>query len=100
MLASGRDGFCYPGLVLVADGDRLFVSLFDSRHLWVLPGETRPLRLKAGAAVEARKDAAAEYLPATLLNVQGDVLRLRYADGGEETTLLRLIRVPLGEPAA
>ncbi len=100
VLASGRDGFCYPGIVLVADGDRLFVSLMDSRHLWVLPDETRPLRLKPGAAVEARKGAGPEYLPATLLEVEGDVLRVRYADGEEETTLLRLVRAPLGDAVA
>ncbi len=99
VLVSGRDGFCYPALVLVVDGDRLFVSLLDSRHAWVLPDETRPLRLKPGLAVQARKGAGADYVPATVVSLQGDVVRVRYDgdDPTEEATLVRLIRVALSQ---
>jgi hypothetical protein len=94
-LVSGRDGFCYPAVILVVDGDRLFVSLLDSRHAWVLPDEVRPLRVRAGSAVQVRHGAGAEYQSAEVVQADGEVLRVRYADGEEETTLLRLLRVPL-----
>jgi hypothetical protein len=94
-LVSGRDGFHYPAVILVVDGDRLYVSLLDSRHAWVLPEEVRALRVSPGSTVQVRRGAAAEYQPAVIVDVEGEVLQVRYTDGAEETTLLRLVRVPL-----
>jgi hypothetical protein len=97
-LVWGRDGYWYPAMILVVDEDRLFASLFDGRHLWLLPAETKPLRLEANQPIEARRDAKADYFPAVVLEVAADVIRVRYDSGDEETSLVRLVRVP--EPDA
>jgi hypothetical protein len=93
LLVSGRDGYWYPAVVLVVDNDRLFASLYDSRQFWVLPVETKPLRLETKQRIEARRDAKADYEPAMILDTRGEVIRVRYDSGEEKATLMRLVRV-------
>jgi hypothetical protein len=93
-LVSGRDGFWYPAILLAIDGDRIFVSFFDSRHAWALPEEVKSLRLKVSERVEVRKEGGKDYLPAQILELRGESLRVKYADDLEEWTLLRLLRLP------
>jgi hypothetical protein len=94
ILAFGRDGFWYPAVVLVIDGDRIFVNFLGSRHAWLLPEEIQPLRFRIGQRVQCRKDAGEEFLDADILEVSGEVLRVRYANGDEEQSLIRLTRAP------
>jgi hypothetical protein len=93
LLISGRDDYWYPAVLLVVDNERLFASRYDGRHYWVLPAETKPLRLEPGQPIESRRDAKADYLPATVLEARDEVIRVHYDSGEEETTLIRLVRV-------
>ena len=93
LLVSGRDGYWYPAVVLVVDNDRIFASLYDSRQFWVLPVETKPLRLEPQQRIETRRDAKADYEPAMVLDARSEVIRVRYGSGEEKATLMRLVRV-------
>jgi hypothetical protein len=93
-LVWGGDDYWYPAVILVIDDDRLYASLFDRRHAWLLPAETKPLRLEVNQRIEARQDAKADYAAGVVMEVRGDMIRVRYDSGEEGTTLIRLARVP------
>lgn len=96
VLASGRDEFWFPALVLALDGERTFVSLLDGRHGWLKPEEIRSLKITPGMSVQCRKGAASEYLPAIVESIHGNVVQVKYDDGTQEVSLLSLLRMPNG----
>ncbi len=94
VIASGRDDYWFPAIVLSLDGDRTFVSFLDGRHGWLKPDEIRPLRITAGMSVQCRKSAAADYLPAIVEEIHGNIVHVKYEDESREHSLLGLLRIP------
>ena len=88
----------YPGVVCMADDDRLFVQFDDGDRAWVGPFEALPLDLAEGTHVHGRWQGGKQYLSGVVAEKTGDALRIVYDDGDEEWTSVSMVRVHKGMP--
>jgi hypothetical protein len=93
VIACWHDLDWYPGVVLAVQTDRMQV-LFDTGTLAILPlVKVRPLTLTAGERVMCRRKAGRDYYTGQIAAIDGEKVRIRYDDGSEETTVVRLLRL-------
>ncbi len=93
VLACGPDSFWYPGAVLALRGRQVHVVLDDGNQLLAEPGQLRKLTVEIGDAVQGRWQGGPEFFPGEVTRRDGQVVQIRYEDGDEEVTLLRLLRL-------
>ncbi len=93
----------YPATVTDTDEDEELAAVeFDDgdegRASFVL---LRPIQLGPGEFVAARRDRDVKrYVPATVLTVDGDEVRVEYEDGKRDRMEVEFIRVPVAGPLA
>ena len=93
VFACWHDLFWYPGVVLNVNGDQHHV-LFDHGGQALLTGDrVKALVLENGERVFCRRPGGPEFLPGEVSQRQGEVIHVRYDDGTEETTSVRLVRL-------
>jgi len=93
VLACWQDSNWYPGSVLAVDGKRLHILFDDGDQGMLTPGQVRALDINVGDRVWCRYKGGPKYFSGEVLTKEGEVIHVRYDDGDEETTLLRLIRI-------
>jgi hypothetical protein len=93
----------YPATVTDTDEDEELAAVeFDDgdegRASFVF---LRPIKLGPGEFVAARRDREVKrYVPATVLGVDGDEVRVEYEDGKRDRMEVEYIRVPVAGPLA
>jgi hypothetical protein len=87
--------FFYPAVISNISGDGFIaVDYDDGESAELQPGQVLPLELEEGGLVFARRKQGPAYLPAKLLQIDGDDLKVRYEqDGTVERTMVRYVRV-------
>ncbi|MBN9517325.1 hypothetical protein J0H58_02215 [bacterium] len=103
VLAPWEREWLYPATVTDTDEDEELAAVeFDDgdegRASFVL---LRPIQLGPGEFVAARRDREVKrYVPATVLAVDGDEVRVEYEDGKRDSMEVEFIRVPVAAPLA
>jgi hypothetical protein len=93
VLACWFDGHWYPGVVLTVEGVRVHVLYDDGDQGTVTPDKVRPLEIKVGDRIFCRFKGGPAYYPGEVTRKKGEVIHIRYDDGDEETTSIRLVRI-------
>src|SRR5438270_690225 len=88
-----EESYWYPGTIKHSDGERYFILFDDGNQLQTPAERLRPLTIDAGDKVQGRWQGGPQYYPGEITERTGDVVHVRYDDGDEETTLLRLLRL-------
>ncbi len=93
VLVCWHDLYWYPGAVLRVKGDQYHVFFDDGNQVVTTADRLRPLEVGEGDRVWCRWKAGPSYHAGEIAEKRGEVIRVRYDDGDEETTLLRLVRL-------
>jgi hypothetical protein len=93
VLALDVDGFVYPAEILSVEEDRVLVQFLDGPERQLTPELIRSFELHVGSRVECRWKGGPAYFPGVLGKVEGERVFLRYDDGDEEWTSIRLVRL-------
>jgi DNA repair protein Crb2 Tudor domain len=93
VFACWHDLFWYPAVVLAVNGDQYQVLFDHGNQAVVTSDRIRPLALDNGDRVFCRRQDGSEFLPGEITRRQGEVIHVRYDDGEEENTSLRLVRL-------
>jgi hypothetical protein len=94
VLGSWFDGHWYPGIVLTVDGKRTHVMFDDGDQAVLTADKVRVLDVKVGDHIFCRYQGGPAYFPGVVTTKDGEIIHIQYDDGDEETTSLRLIRLP------
>lgn len=95
VLAPWEPQWLYPGTIDRIEGPRARILFDDGDQTTVPLSELRSLVVTVGDAVQACPDRTRKaYLPAEVVAVNGESLRVRYADGGLDALTLGYVRVP------
>ena len=96
VLAPWEQEWLYPGVVRCIDDDIAFIRFDDGDRGLIPLSELCPIAVKPGTIVQARRDRSElRYEPATVLDVDGEQLRLRYEDDEEDAMAVSYVRVPV-----
>jgi hypothetical protein len=95
VLACWFDGYWYPGLVLSVEGKRVHIAFYDGDQALVTPGQVKELDVRVGDQVYCRREGGPQYLPGEVTEQEGERIRVRYDDGKDEWTSLRMVRLQL-----
>ena len=93
MLACWHDLYWYPGVILSLQGEQAHVVLDDGNQILTPADQLRPLTVNVGDRVHGRWKGGLQFFGGEVIGRNGQVVQLRYEDGDEETTLLRLVRL-------
>jgi hypothetical protein len=88
------DSHWYPGVVLSVEGKRVRVLFDDGDQGLLTPDKVRDLDIKVGDRVACRFKGGPAYYPGEVTKKNGEVIHIHYDDGKEETTSIRLVRLP------
>jgi hypothetical protein len=105
VLGALPDGYLYPADLLISDSDRVVLQFLNGIQGAVTPELVSALSVETGMRVEGRWRGGQEYFPGEIDRLKGERLHVRYDDGDEEWTTVRLIRIPdpnnppVGRPA-
>jgi Domain of unknown function (DUF4537)/DNA repair protein Crb2 Tudor domain len=95
-----NDDHWYPGVVLSPQEENQVHVLFDDGDQAILaPDKLRPLEVNVGDHVSCRYKGGLAYFPGEVTEKRGEVVHIRYDDGEEETTSIRLVRVQIDSNA-
>jgi hypothetical protein len=83
----------YPGVIVSIRGKRLHVLFDDGDQATLIPARVKPMDLKRGDRVCCRRGGGPIYHPGEITRMSGERIRVRYDDGEEENTSIRLVRV-------
>ncbi len=87
----------YSGSVLAVEGDQVSVVFDHGGHALLPADKVHAPDLDEGDRVLGRWKAGPEFFPGVVARRDGEVVEVRYDDGDEETTLLRLLRLERDE---
>ena len=93
VLARWFDGYWYPGLVLSVEGKRVHIAFYDGDQALVTPDQVKDLSIKVGDQVYCRRKGGPQYLPGEVTEQDGEKIQVRYDDGEDEWTSVRMVRV-------
>ena len=93
VLAHDVDGFVYPAEILSIEEDRVVVQFLDGPERMLTPELIRAFTLGIGSRVECRWKGGPAYFPGVLGKVEDERVFVRYDDGDEEWTSVRLVRL-------
>ncbi|MBV8909539.1 MAG: hypothetical protein JOZ89_02145 [Gammaproteobacteria bacterium] len=92
------DQCIYPADIVSIDDDKVVVQFLDGLERMVTPELVKRFDLKPGMKIESRWSGGPHYFPGTVSKVEGERLFVKYEDGDEEWTSIRLFRVPPKKP--
>jgi hypothetical protein len=93
VLARWYDLFWYPGVILSAEGKRIHVTFDDGDQALVTSDQIRELDIGVGDRVFCRWKGGPQYYPGEVVKKEGERIHVRYDDGDEEWTSVRMVRV-------
>lgn len=94
VLAQDIDGFTYPAEIVSVDGDKIIVQFLDGPERMLTPELIRRFDLKTDLVVECRWKGGQRYFPGKIAKLESDRVFMKYEDGDEEWTNIRLVRLP------
>jgi hypothetical protein len=95
------DEYVYPAEIVSVHDDRVIVQFLDGPERMLTPELIRRFELREGLRVECRWKGGPNYFPGVLTQLDGERASIRYDDGDQEWTSIRLLRLRLpGEPEA
>ena len=95
VLAYDSDDCIYPAeIVSIQDEQRIIVQYLDGPERMLTPELIRRFDIKSGMKVESRWSGAPHYFPGTIAKVDGERVHVKYDDGDDEWTSIRLVRIP------
>lgn len=99
VLAYDCDECVYPAeIVTIEDDDRIVVQYLDGPERMLTPELIRRFDVKPGLKVECRYSGGPNFFPGTLNKVEGERIHIKYDDGDDEWTSIRLFRIPPKRP--
>jgi hypothetical protein len=94
VLAFHRDACLYPADIDSIQEDRVMVHYLSGHEAMLTPELIRRFELKAGDRIECRCKGGPHFFPGVIGEVEGERVFVRYDDGDEEWTSIRLLRRP------
>jgi hypothetical protein len=99
VLAYDCDECMYPAdIVTIEDEERVIVQYLDGPERMLTPELIKRFDVKTGLKVECRWSGGPHYFPGTLAKVEGERIHVKYDDGDDERTSIRLFRIPAKRP--
>jgi hypothetical protein len=99
VLAFDGDLCIYPAEILtIEDEERIVVQYLDGPERMLTPELIKKCDLKTGMKIECRWGGAPHFFPGTLAKIDGERIFVKYEDGDEEWTSIRLFRIPPKKP--
>jgi hypothetical protein len=93
VLGQDIDGFTYPAEIVSVDEDKIIVQFLDGPERMLTPELIRRFDLKTGMAIECRWKGGQQYFPGKIAKLDDDRLFVKYDDGDEEWSNVRLVRL-------
>jgi hypothetical protein len=93
VLARWFDLYWYPGVILWIEGKRVHIAFFDGDQALVTPDQVRELAVRPGDHVQCRVKGGPQFAPAEVTQRTGEKIHVRYDDGDEEWTSIRMVRL-------
>ncbi len=87
------DRFWYPGIILSMEGKRIHVLFDDNDNAYLTWDRVRPLEIEVGDRILCRLKGGKFYLPGEVLRKKDERIFVKYDDGQEEWTSVRLLRL-------
>lgn len=100
ILGSDIDGYTYPAEIVTIDGDKIIVQFLDGPERMLTPELIRRFDLKVGQPIECRWKGGQQFFPGRIGKLESDRLFVKFNDGDEEWSNVRLIRLPPREEGA
>lgn len=94
ILAQDIDAFTYPAEIVSVDGDKVIVQFLDGPERMLTPELIRRFDLGVGMAVEGRWKGGQQYFSGKIAKLEGERVLVKYDDGDEEWSSIRLLRLP------
>jgi hypothetical protein len=95
VLAPWEPQFLYVGRIAQIKGKQILVEFEDGDAGWVLVNQLRKLVVKRRQKVLFRRKMGPQFFPGEITDVDGDQVRVRFAEGpGEEWTRIAGLRIP------
>ncbi|MSQ94746.1 MAG: hypothetical protein EXR98_09345 [Gemmataceae bacterium] len=99
ILAFDCDQCVYPAeIVAIEDEERIVVQYLDGPERMLTPELIKRFDVKPGMKVECRWSGGPHYFPGTLAKVESERIHVKYDDGDDEWTSIRLFRIPPKRP--
>ena len=99
VLAYDCDECIYPAeIVAIEDDQRIIVQYLDGFERMLTPELIKRFDVKAGLKVECRWSGGPHFFPGTIAKVDGERIHVKYDDGDDEWTSIRLFRIPPKQP--
>jgi hypothetical protein len=99
VLALDCDLCVYPAeIVAIQDETRVVVQYLDGPERMLTPELIKRFEVKPGLKIESRWSGGPHFFPGTLNKVDGERIFVKYDDGDEEWTSIRLFRIPPKKP--
>jgi hypothetical protein len=99
VMAYDSDECIYPAeIVSIQDEQRIIVQYLDGPERMLTPELIRRFEVKPGMKVECRWSGAPHYFPGAITKVEGERIHVKYEDGDDEWTSIRLFRIPPKKP--
>ncbi|MBM3995489.1 MAG: hypothetical protein FJ303_15240 [Planctomycetes bacterium] len=99
VLAYDGDDCVYPAeIVSIEDDTRIIVQYLDGFERMLTPELIRRFEIRPGMKIECRWSGGPHYFPGTLSKIEGDRIHVKYDDGDDEWTTVRLFRFPAKRP--
>jgi hypothetical protein len=99
VLAYDGDDCMYPAdIVQVEDDTRIIVQYLDGPERMLTPELVKRFDLRPGLKVECRWSGGPHYFPGSIDKVDGERIHIKYDDGDDEWTSVRLFRIPARRP--
>jgi hypothetical protein len=99
VLALDGDDFIYPAdIVSIEDDNRVIVQYLDGFERMLTPELIRRFDVNPGLKVECRWSGGPHFFPGTIAKVEGERMQIKYEDGDDEWTSVRLFRIPPRKP--
>ena len=99
VLAYDCDECVYPAdVVAIEDDERIIVQYLDGPERMLTPELVKRFDVRPGLKVECRWSGGPHFFPGTIAKVEGERLHVKYEDGDDEWTSIRLFRIPAKRP--
>jgi hypothetical protein len=93
VLACWFDLYWYPGVILSVEGKRVHITFDDGDQALVTPDRVQELKIGVGDRVFCRWRGGPAFYPGEVMQQDGEKIQVRYDDGDEEWTSVRMVRV-------